>query len=411
MCLISSIALSQPPVGTSLTQFVFPVKGSVVTLLSGISGSVDSACVYRTQTPGGWGAPARGKNPGKYMSLRFPAAFPNGVIAGCAAGYSLTLTSAQAVTAFLPSGGQPNKLSQSLIDPVGYKNSLAGHLVALMLSAGFDRNDASFGLSSNLLADAVIAGGTFSGWTVQQVLDEANAVLGGCSTSHTPGEMTDILSQINESFVDGVVHNDSLFACGDIDACPHLSFLIEDVCLGEATVIINQSTNVDAGATYYLDLFNDGTVDLTSPAADLPDDTAIIIPAAGIYDFSVVVVNSNGCSDTLVDQTEVDSCNAEKTESYLSDDNAEKSLHVQSYPNPFSEISTVEFKVDKEETVLAELMNAEGKRLITIFKGTVETGKVYSYTVNGSDLSNGLFLLKITTGSGKSYRLKLVLLK
>ncbi|MEE9461087.1 MAG: hypothetical protein V3V53_04610, partial [Bacteroidales bacterium] len=38
--------------------------------------------IYRTQTPGGWGAKAAGNNPGTYRDLNFDNAFPNGLVVG-----------------------------------------------------------------------------------------------------------------------------------------------------------------------------------------------------------------------------------------------------------------------------------------------------------------------------------------
>jgi hypothetical protein len=156
----------------------------------------------RTQTPGGWGAVPRGENPGTYVHDNFDDAFPNGLQVGC--DYTISLTSAQAVTDFLPNTGNAAALTQDYVDSGSLPgNILAGHVVALKLSVTFDAYDEDFGEASSDLADAVVTSGPFAGWTVAQVLAEGEKVLGGCDSEYDASELTDVLSSINESFVDG----------------------------------------------------------------------------------------------------------------------------------------------------------------------------------------------------------------
>jgi hypothetical protein len=165
----------------------------------------DKDCELRTQTPGGWGAPASGNNPGAYRDANFAGAFPGGLTIGCT--NTLTLTSAAAVQAFLPSGGQPQALpAGNVVNPTSSYGSLASHLVALTLSVGFDAYDPDFG-GGGSLADAVIITGMFTGWTVQELLDEANSFIGGCGSSYTASQLTSGLALVNENFVDGTTNN------------------------------------------------------------------------------------------------------------------------------------------------------------------------------------------------------------
>jgi hypothetical protein len=165
----------------------------------------------RTQTPGGWGAPPSGNNPGTYLHANFSSAFPAGLVVGC--DYTITLTSAQAVTDFLPQGGKSGSLTQNYWNPVNTpkssnnpKNVLSGHIVALTLSTTFDAWDDAFGDSNTHLSNAVITTGDFEGWTVAQVLDEAEKILGGCSSNYTASQLTEVLTAINECFVDGTTN-------------------------------------------------------------------------------------------------------------------------------------------------------------------------------------------------------------
>jgi hypothetical protein len=164
--------------------------------------------LLRTQTQGGWGSPPHGNNPGAYLQANFAAAFPEGLVVGCT--HTLTLTTAEAVRNFLPQGGKPAPLSTNYVDPArspratnNLRNVLAGQVVALTLSIGFDAWDENFGETSTKLRNAVVTEGIFQGWTVAQVLAEAEKVLGGCSSPYSASQLNEVLSAINESFIDG----------------------------------------------------------------------------------------------------------------------------------------------------------------------------------------------------------------
>lgn len=158
---------------------------------------------YRTQTPGGWGAPANGNNPGSYRDMYFEKAFPTGLIVG--GDYTLKLESASDVEAFLPSGGKAMALSSNYINPTSkqLKNVFASHIVALTLSVAFDDNDEGFSMASGYLGDLAFAAGTFEGMTVREVLEIANIVLGGGSTSYSLKDLHSAISAVNEYYVDG----------------------------------------------------------------------------------------------------------------------------------------------------------------------------------------------------------------
>ena len=160
----------------------------------------------RTQTQGGWGAAPAGNNPGTYLHANFKAAFSDGLTVGCYPGnYYIKLTSAQAVTNLLPTGGKAAALTASAVDPASSKNVLVGQLVALKLSVTFDAYDANFGQSSVALGNMVIGSGAFKGYTVAQFLQTAEQVLGGCSTEFTPTQVNETASSINENFDDGTI--------------------------------------------------------------------------------------------------------------------------------------------------------------------------------------------------------------
>ncbi|HEX6427160.1 MAG TPA: hypothetical protein VF008_05720 [Niastella sp.] len=170
--------------------------------------SIASACgQLRTQTQGGWGSTPSGNNPGTYLHANFQAAFSGGLTVGCYPyEYFVRLTSAQAVTDLLPTGGKASTLTGSAVNPASIKNVLVGQLVALKLSVTFDAYDANFGESSVALGDMIIGSGTFKGKTVADFLDIADQVLGGCNSQYTPTQVNETASSINENFVDGTTN-------------------------------------------------------------------------------------------------------------------------------------------------------------------------------------------------------------
>ncbi len=156
---------------------------------------------FRTQTIGGWGSKPNGNNPGKYLHHNFNSTFPQGVLIG--SGHTIRFTSADAITEYLPDGGSPKALDGSYTNPEKLRNNLASQILALTLSVGFDRANPDFGKSPALLGNQKITTGTFKGWTVQQLLAEANRVLGGMSSAYSPSVLNDAISKCNEAFVDG----------------------------------------------------------------------------------------------------------------------------------------------------------------------------------------------------------------
>jgi hypothetical protein len=162
---------------------------------------------FKTYTQGGWGADPSGDNPGVYLHANFANAFPNGLTIGNANGFKLTLTSAQAVTDLLPCGGQAAAATQDYTDPVVLKNVLAGQLIALTLSVGFDYYNPDFAPPEYNLGELEVVSGVFQGKTINYVLAEGNNVFGGGASVYTMASMVYILTALNENFDGGTVNN------------------------------------------------------------------------------------------------------------------------------------------------------------------------------------------------------------
>jgi hypothetical protein len=163
---------------------------------------------FRTQTQGGWGAKASGNNPGSYRDQHFKIAFPEGLKMGCDGGFTSLFTTSAAIEAFLPAGSTAGVLKENLTDPVDTPAGvLAGQIVALSLSVGFDRADSNFSASATPLANLVATEGKCKDMSVGDILAMANKVVGGCEgASLSPSEINECVDKVNNSFVDGVKH-------------------------------------------------------------------------------------------------------------------------------------------------------------------------------------------------------------
>ena len=209
---------------------------------------------FRTQTMVGWGAVPNGGNPGVYVHSHFSTAFPSGLTVGgtaCTGSHWLKLTTAQAVTDFLPSGGTPNKLLQNWTDPGGsLSNTLAGQVVAAALSIRFDLSDPNFSSNPIHLKDLYYNTGTFAGWTVQQVFDEANKKLSGCGSVYTYSQLTNALDVFNQNYDDGTTNLGKL-------SCTNPCAKSEDS--QSQSMSLNVTTNADLNMSAYPNPFSSQT--------------------------------------------------------------------------------------------------------------------------------------------------------
>lgn len=156
---------------------------------------------YRTQTIGGWGAKPRGNNPGAFLHEHFDKVFPNGITIGSEDGLYLHFSDAQAVTDFLPSGGSARPLDESYDNPSAreVKNVLASQVLGLCISIEVGKANLGYGKIGRAL---LTEDGTT---TVEQVLNYGiNILTNGANTGdHTAASINEILTAINESYVDG----------------------------------------------------------------------------------------------------------------------------------------------------------------------------------------------------------------
>jgi uncharacterized protein (DUF2141 family) len=186
-----------------------------LTLTAGQAGDADfgykcsSATGFTTYTQGGWGACARGRNPGWLLKTYFSTVYPSGCVfvGRSSSSYYLKFTSAGAITAFLPQGGTPSVLKANATNPVGSAAGVfAGQVLALRLSVDFSAK----GIFKTGLGSLKYVGpgdAALRNLTVNQLLTLANEVLGGNTGALPAGttisELNTVIDNINNNFDGG----------------------------------------------------------------------------------------------------------------------------------------------------------------------------------------------------------------
>ena len=82
---------------------------------------------------------------------------------------------------------------------------------------------------------------------------------------------------------------------------------------------------------------------------------------------------------------------------------------ISAVPNPFKNVTLVRFKLDFDDKVSVDLYSMEGYLVANVYNGSIEAGVGYKVSYSpANSLPIGLYILKMTTESGKSYVTKVV---
>jgi hypothetical protein len=139
---------------------------------------------------------AEADKPAQLLRNHFKRIFPTGISLGC--NDHVEYGTADAALAAMPSTGAALPLSASAMGPEG--NRLAGELLSLTLMAHLDEVILEFTPHSAPLKHLVVSTGAFEGWSVEEVLAEANIVLGGCTTNFSADQIYQVVREINMAF-------------------------------------------------------------------------------------------------------------------------------------------------------------------------------------------------------------------
>jgi hypothetical protein len=74
--------------------------------------------------------------------------------------------------------------------------------------------------------------------------------------------------------------------------------------------------------------------------------------------------------------------------------------HFYNYPNIFSDKTTISFALEEEENFVLEVFDMKGSLVRKVSNGHADAGKVYAYELDGTDLKEGIYIARLSTGSG-----------
>lgn len=165
---------------------------------------------FKTFSQEKWASTSNKQATSSILATNFATVFPTGLTIGGTK--KIVFTNYTAVRSFLNQSGGSKVLSSSLLtNPTksSYSNKFAAELVAATLNIEMDLKIASFATSTQNLKDLKIGKGTFKNWTVEQLVAEANKVIGGGTSPYSLSKISKAIENINDSYSDNEHGHDS----------------------------------------------------------------------------------------------------------------------------------------------------------------------------------------------------------
>ncbi|MBC5774012.1 T9SS type A sorting domain-containing protein [Pontibacter sp. KCTC 32443] len=72
---------------------------------------------------------------------------------------------------------------------------------------------------------------------------------------------------------------------------------------------------------------------------------------------------------------------------------------ISAYPTPFSDKATIEFTISKDENFVVNLYDMKGGLVKQLKAGTAKAGELQRVEVDGTDLSEGLYIARMISDS------------
>ena len=91
-------------------------------------------------------------------------------------------------------------------------------------------------------------------------------------------------------------------------------------------------------------------------------------------------------------------------------ENREHELRVTAFPNPFTDIATIQYDVTSPGILSVEVYDVAGRRIKTLFRGHRNRGR-YEDRLEAEGLPGGVYFCRIQTESGEAHTQKLVLVR
>lgn len=91
-------------------------------------------------------------------------------------------------------------------------------------------------------------------------------------------------------------------------------------------------------------------------------------------------------------------------------DDMAKGSSISSYPNPFSNSTTISFTAEESGPTSLKVYDLTGREVATLFEGNVEAGAQYAETFKASNKKGGVYIYRLVNGntikSGRMLMLK-----
>ena len=81
---------------------------------------------------------------------------------------------------------------------------------------------------------------------------------------------------------------------------------------------------------------------------------------------------------------------------------------LKAYPNPFSDVSTIEFKAAENVNYSLNVFDVTGRIEASLGTGNAEAGKTYTFKVGDQRLPEGIYMVRLNAGN-KIETLKIIL--
>lgn len=379
----------------------------------------------RTQTQGGWGNNCNGDNPGCFRDANFATAFPEGLTVG--GDFTIHFENSNAIRIFLPAGGTGGSLTQDHTNPASTEAGVfAGQVTALALSLGFseagfegfcdlgslyylcvqgsDGDDRSGG------DDDEECDSPFAGMTVNELFALANEVLGGNLNGLPDGtdlsDLNDVITDINENFVDGD-EDEGKLVC-DIRLAAELNSFDGVARNGVIELSWSTASEMDVLRFEIERAVNNNwaTTGIVNGQGDSPIGhsyrfTDENITAGAVYSYRLAEVTSDGNRTVLP--------NVVTVEAGIESVTPTEFALTQNYPNPFNPNTQIAFALPFASEVTLTVFDALGRNVAILVNGAMAAG---NHTVNfdAGNLSNGIYFYQLQAGDFSAVR-KMMLIK
>ncbi len=372
---------------------------------------------YRTQTQGGWGANCHGGNPGCILQNNFSAVFPSGITVGGI--YTMHFSSAAAVANYLPSTATANTLTGNLVDPVTTPSGVfGGQVLTLKINVAFS-DAAVSGFPSGLGYLKVQYGvysatGEFAGWSVYQILNLANQVLGGNTAALPVGisisDLNDVVDAINNNFDNGTINLGYLIRedCGDEPLPVELTAF--DATANDHAILINWRTASESSIARYEVKRNDGSGDWStltniaglgdSPIGHSYSFTDNNVTAGTTYLYRLIIHEVDG---STVVHSQIASASLQTVSS------PQEFALYQNYPNPFNPTTMIAFNLGETSLVKLSVFDLLGREVAVLANSEMPAG-AHSVMFNAAGLAGGSYFYRLEAGSFTAVR-RLMLVK